>query len=149
MKKYIACAAIIMAVFYPGFAGSIKADIESATQEAVKKAVLDSAITKRVWLTAYSSSVDETDDTPFITASGQHVRDGIVATNFLPFGTKIQIPSVFGDKIFVVEDRMAQRKQGIIDIWMPSKKEALRFGSLKADILILGNGRQPQLIVQK
>ncbi len=144
----IAIAAIGMAVFYPGFAGSIKADVESERQQT-ERATAIAAATTRVWLTAYSSSIDETDDTPFITASGQHVRDGIVATNFLPFGTKIQIPKVFGDKIFVVEDRMHPRKKGIVDIWMPSKQQALKFGSLKADIVVLKDERQSTLLVRK
>jgi len=143
--KFIAIIAVTIALFYPGFAGSIKADVEYAVKEAEAKIVL----TKKVWLTAYSSSVDETDDTPFITASGKRVRDGIVATNFLPFGTKIKIPKVFGDKIFVVEDRMHPRKVGIVDIWMPSKKEAIKFGSFKADIVVLEDKRQPDLLVRK
>src|SRR3989338_6396754 len=41
--------------------------------------------THEVWVTAYSSSPDETDDTPFITASGGDVRDGVMAAYFLPF----------------------------------------------------------------
>ena len=41
-------------------------------------------------VTAYSSEPNETDDTPFITADGSHVADGIAASNLLPFGTKIQ-----------------------------------------------------------
>lgn len=96
------------------------------------------AITFR--LTAYSSSPDETDYNPFYTADGKHVHDGIVASNFLPFGTKIMIPSLFGNKIFSVEDRMAKRFQRTIDIWMPSKAKALFFGVNYADVLILPNG---------
>ena len=148
-RKYIAIIAIAITVLYPGFAGSIKADVEFARETQKTEATTPPVIiTKRVWLTAYSSSVDETDDTPFITASGKTVRSGIVAANFLPFGTKIKIPSVFGDRIFVVEDRMHSRKQGIVDIWMPSKKEALRFGSFKADIVIVPNERQSHLLVR-
>jgi len=147
VHKCVTIAVVGIAVFYPGFAGSIKADVESVRQEAEKAAI--AAATTRVWLTAYSSSVDETDDTPFITASGKHVRDGIVATNFLPFGTKIKIPKVFGDKIFIVEDRMHPRKKGIVDIWMPSKKEALRFGSFKADIVVVTDEGQAPILVRK
>ena len=62
-----------------------------------------------VLATAYSSTPDQTDATPFITAWNTRVRDGILAANFLPFGTLVKIPEVFGDKIFVVEDRMHQR----------------------------------------
>lgn len=83
-----------------------------------------------VTVTAYSSSVWETDDTPFITASGTTVRDGIVASNLLPFGTKIRIPEVFGNKIFVVEDRMSQRAgYAKIDVWFPSHALAEDFGA--------------------
>lgn len=92
-----------------------------------------------VWITAYSSSVDETDDTPHTTASQTHVRDGIVATNLLPFGSKIQIPGLFGDKIFIVEDRMHRRKTNFIDVWMPTKKEAKQFGISEARVLVLAD----------
>ncbi|MBI2623489.1 MAG: 3D domain-containing protein [Candidatus Liptonbacteria bacterium] len=88
-------------------------------------------------MTAYSSTPEETDDTPFITAKGTFVRDGIIAANFLPFGTKVQIPSLFGDKIFVVEDRMHRRKTNNVDVWMPTKADALRFGAHRAEIAVL------------
>lgn len=92
---------------------------------------------KLVWVTAYSSTPEETDDTPFITASMTTVRDGIVAANFLPFGTKIMIPELFGDKIFVVEDRMHRRNHSSVDIWMPSKEAAKEFGITKTKIVIV------------
>jgi 3D (Asp-Asp-Asp) domain-containing protein len=90
-----------------------------------------------VWITAYNSTFDQTDDTPFITASNKFVRDGIVASNFLPFGTKIKIPSLFGDKIFVVEDRMRQDKNNHIDIWMEDISKAKEFGIKRAKIFIV------------
>lgn len=80
-------------------------------------------------ITAYSSSPDETDDTPWITAYNTLTRYGIVASNDLPFGTKIRIPSIFGDKIFVVEDRLNERMRNVIDVWFSSKEEALEFGA--------------------
>jgi len=91
----------------------------------------------KMWVTAYTSSPEETDDTPHVTAMGSKTRDGIVATNMLPFGTRVKFPSLFGEKIFVVEDRMHPRKKNFIDIWMPEKKEALRFGIAYADVLVL------------
>ncbi len=90
-----------------------------------------------LWVTAYSSTPEQTDDTPFITASGTTVRDGIVATNLLPFGTKVQIPDVFGDKVFVVEDRMHSRKVNNLDIWMETYNEAKYFGAHYTKILVL------------
>ena len=89
-------------------------------------------------ITAYSSSPDETDYNPFYTANGTRVRDGIVASNLFPFGTKIQIPALFGDKIFTVDDRMAKRFQKTIDIWMSSKEKALTFGVTHAQIIVFG-----------
>ncbi|MDE2019250.1 MAG: 3D domain-containing protein [Patescibacteria group bacterium] len=89
-------------------------------------------------LTAYSSSPDETDYNPFYTANGTHVYDGVVASNFLPFGTKIMIPAIFGNKIFTVEDRMAKRFKHTIDIWMTSKAKALFFGVNYANVVVLG-----------
>lgn len=91
-------------------------------------------------ITAYSSTPEQTDDTPFITASGAHVEDGIVANNLLPFGTKLRIPKVFGDKIFVVKDRMNARYDADhLDIWFSETKDAKRFGVKKAQIEILEN----------
>ncbi len=84
----------------------------------------------RVIATGYSSSPLETDETPFITAAGTNVRDGIIASNLLPFGTKVMLPDLYGNKIFVVEDRMNSRK-GVyqVDIWFPSRSDALNFGA--------------------
>ncbi len=91
----------------------------------------------KVVVTAYSSTPEETDDTPFITATGNRVRDGIVATNMLPFGTKIVMPEVFRDKIFVVDDRMAAHKKYMVDVWFPSKEQAKHFGAKYTYIEVL------------
>ena len=88
-------------------------------------------------VTAYSSTEDQTDDSPFITASGAHVADGIVAANFLPLHTHIKIPELFGEKVFVVEDRMAKRFQDRVEIWMPDRDSAWKFGLHKAEIVVL------------
>ncbi len=91
-----------------------------------------------VIVTAYSSTVMETDDTPFITAAGTMVKEGIIANNLLPFGTKIKIPELYGDKIFIVEDRMAERKGNYhFDIWFPSYWEALNFGAKNTIVEVL------------
>lgn len=81
-----------------------------------------------VAVTGYSSTPEQTDNTPFITAAGTHVRDGVIAANFLPFGTIIKIPELFGDKTFVVEDRMNNRYWLNIDIWFSEKILAKEFG---------------------
>ena len=88
-------------------------------------------------MTAYTSRPEETDDTPFITADGSHVRDGIVAANFLPFGTKVRIPELFGDKIFEVHDRMNKRYPYKMDFWMENYDDAIQFGVRHAHIEIV------------
>jgi len=91
-----------------------------------------------VVITAYSSTPEQTDDTPFITASGKTTKDGIIANNYLPFGTKIKIPELYGEKVFIVEDRMSWRKGNYhFDVWFPSYQEAKNFGVKRAVIEIL------------
>lgn len=92
-----------------------------------------------VIVTAYSSTPDQTDSTPFITASGTYVKDGIVASNFLKFGTLVRFPEIYGDKIFVVEDRMAPKNSHKIDIWFPEHQLALNFGVKRLKVEILKN----------
>lgn len=89
-------------------------------------------------ITAYSSTPQETDSTPFITASNTRTRDGVIANNLLPFGTKIRIPELYGNKVFTVEDRMnARMGDHRFDIWFPSHAEAKNFGVKKTLIEIV------------
>ncbi len=116
------------------FANTANASYVAKTTNETKKV----AKTIQVVITAYSSTPEETDDTPFITASGKHVADGIIANNMLPIGTKVRIPELYGDKIFTVEDRMNKRKSNYhFDIWFPSKELAINFGVKTAEIEIL------------
>ena len=94
--------------------------------------------TVKMMVTAYSSTPDQTDDTPFITASGARVEDGIIANNMLPFNTKVRIPELFGDKVFVNKDRMHQRKGNFhADVWMASTLDAKNFGAKIATVEVL------------
>ncbi|MDP3956418.1 MAG: hypothetical protein Q8P97_00295 [bacterium] len=79
-------------------------------------------------VSAFSSTPEETDETPFITASGTYVRQGIVAANWLPFGTKIRIPAISETAVFTVEDRMHSRYSDRVDVWFPEKIQAKDFG---------------------
>ncbi len=90
-----------------------------------------------VTVTAYSSDVEQTDSTPFITASGTYVRHGVVAANWLPIGTKVRIPALFGDQVFIVEDRMHSRHTNRLDVWFPTRAEAVHFGLRRAEVEIL------------
>ena len=88
--------------------------------------------------TGYNSLVEQTDSTPFIAADGTHVFDGMVAANFLKFKTKIRIPAYYGDKVFTVHDRMAERFSDRVDIWFEHKHDALQWGKRTICIEILG-----------
>lgn len=90
-----------------------------------------------VTVTAYSSTLDQTDSTPFITASGTDVRDGIVACNFLRFGTRVRFPDIYGDKVFMVEDRMALKNSHKIDVWFETREDAKQFGVKKLKVEVL------------
>ncbi|OGZ27315.1 MAG: hypothetical protein A2365_00030 [Candidatus Nealsonbacteria bacterium RIFOXYB1_FULL_40_15] len=91
-----------------------------------------------VVITGYSSTVWQTDSTPFITASGKWVEDGIIANNMLPFGTLVRIPELYGEKVFVVEDRMNARKGNHhFDIWFPAYEQAKNFGVKRTYLEIL------------
>lgn len=93
-------------------------------------------------ITAYTSHAAQTDSTPCITASGLDVcergMEDIVATNFnwLPFGTKIKIPELFGDRVFIIHDRMNSRYSQRVDVWMKSYAEAVKFGKKYASVEI-------------
>lgn len=88
--------------------------------------------TYKVAMTAYNSEPGQTDDSPCITANGfnvcAHGIEDTVAANFLPMGTKVKIPDHFGDRVFIVRDRMNVRYQNRIDVWMLKRTDALKFG---------------------
>ncbi len=94
----------------------------------------------RVLATGYSSSVFETDDTPFITATNTRTRSGVLALSrdllrrFTPgapfsFGDRVHV-SGLGD--FIVEDVMNARWTQRVDVWFPSRGEAIHFGLREA-----------------
>ena len=92
-------------------------------------------------ITAYNSEPGQTDDSPCITANGYNVcKSGVedtIAANFLKFGTKVQIPELFGDRIFVVRDRMNKKHPNRVDIWMVDKSDAIHFGVKVAKIQVV------------
>lgn len=78
-------------------------------------------------ISAYTSSVDETDDTPFITASGQRTRKGIIACpSKYDFGQIVEIKG----KDYECQDRMNSRYRDkeVFDIWHETKAEAFQWG---------------------
>lgn len=109
------------------------ADLETKPDHSSEEA----ARTMVVPTTAYTSDPGETDASPFTTADGSRVRDGIIAANFLKIGTRVRIPEYFGDKVFEVHDRMNARYDQRVDIWMTKKADAYAWGVRRVKIEIL------------
>jgi 3D (Asp-Asp-Asp) domain-containing protein len=92
-------------------------------------------------ITAYNSEAAQTDASPCITANGYNVcKSGVedtIAANFLKFGTKVQIPELFGDRVFVVRDRMNKKHPNRVDVWMKDRSDAVHFGVKTAKIQVI------------
>jgi len=92
-------------------------------------------------VTAYSSTKDQTDASPCTTANGynvcQHNTENVIAANFLPFGTRVTFPEVFGEKEFIVQDRMHPRYHNRADIWMKSRVAAKQFGVKRMKMVVI------------
>lgn len=87
---------------------------------------------------AYTADPLQTDSDYCHTASGLNIcttpTPKIVACNFLPLGSKIEI----NGEVWTVEDRMSSRYgQGFIDLLFSNYDEAIQFGRRKLIIKIL------------
>jgi 3D (Asp-Asp-Asp) domain-containing protein len=85
-----------------------------------------------VTISAYSSTPEQCDDSPHITASSSSVRVGIIAVSSdlfeeleLSYGQRVLIP---GYGLFEVHDRMHPRWKRKVDIWESDTEAARRFG---------------------
>ena len=97
--------------------------------------------------TAYNSLSNQTDATPHITATGTRTRPGVVALSrdllrVFPYGTRVTIQDLsgrynFSGRVFIVEDTMHARKTNQVDIWMPTYRDAINFGSSTVRITAL------------
>jgi 3D (Asp-Asp-Asp) domain-containing protein len=92
-------------------------------------------------MTAYTSEAAQTDSSPCTTANGfnvcEHNTEDTVAANFLPMGAKVKIPDLFGDRVFIVRDRMNSRYSERVDVWMKDKSDAMQFGVRTARLVVL------------
>ena len=93
-------------------------------------------------LTAYTSEAAQTDDSPCITANGfdlcKHGQEDTVAINGVRMGTRVRFPDLFGNRVFVVRDRMNSRYgSNRADVWMLSKANAISFGVRVARMEVL------------
>ena len=74
------------------------------------------------------------------TANGGGVRRGIVAADprVLPLGTRIQINAGSYSGTYTVADTGGAVRGRVLDVWVPSCSEALRFGRKSISVSILG-----------
>ena len=97
---------------------------------ATKEPVLSEPIMEELRTTAYSSRYCETDNSPFITSTGDSVSWGTVAfsrdlLSKYGYGTVVFVEEM---GLFRVSDTMDRRKRSQIDIWFPRTEDARRFG---------------------
>ncbi len=73
------------------------------------------------------------------TASGSGVRRGIVAADprVLPLGTRIQVSAGSYSGTYTVADTGGAVKGRILDVWVPSCSEAVRFGRKNVMVSVL------------
>ncbi len=114
--------------------------------------------------TAYTSSPRETDRTPYVTATGAKTRLGVLAVSRdllekeLPYGSLVRLydlgrwqdgkgagafDPLFKGLLFVVEDTMNKRKRQQIDVWLPDRSLALKFGVRRIKVVVVRRGRGP------
>ena len=94
-----------------------------------------------VTMTAYNSLKGQTDDDPCTAASGfnlcKHNVEDSVAANFLPMGTVIKAPALFGDREFVVRDRTHPKYGDRVDFWFKTRSDAMQFGKRRSAIIVV------------
>lgn len=114
------------------------ADIAFAAEPGILPAteVREPDETRWVTVTAYSSTPDQTDSTPFNTATGEHVYWGGVAANSLTINSRVRFPGYHEDQMFRVNDRMHPRFSDRIDIWFPTRAEAQAWGKRRVQVEI-------------
>lgn len=108
-------------------------------------------------VTGYSSTPDQTDDTPWLTAWCTQTRPGIIALSRDLLRTFTEgAPFDFGDRVlvagvgvFLVEDTMATRWKNRADIWFPTRSEARQWGRREALLALVREGSRTDLMVAK
>jgi len=77
-----------------------------------------------------------------VTRSGVYVRRGFIAADpsVLPLGSVVQVTAGKYTGVYTVEDTGGKIKGHIIDVWVPSRREALQFGRQKVKVEVIKMG---------
>ena len=118
--------------------------------------------------TGYNSLVNQTDSTPFITATGARTRFGVVAVSRdllgdeFPYGSLVRLRDLGSyytgrgagafqslldsQGLFIVEDTMHARKTQQLDVWFPEYSTAIQWGVRRVEVELVRYGRYgPQI----
>ena len=94
----------------------------------------ESAVIIEAEVTAYNNTEEQTDSTPNIMASGATVYEGAIACpRWISLGTPVEIDGI----LYICEDRTSEKIDGIFDIFMFSKEEAIAYGKQLKEIKII------------
>lgn len=79
------------------------------------------------------------------TASGIETRQGVVAADprVIPLGSLVQIKAGDYSGVYTVHDTGSAVKGNLVDVWMPSQKEARKFGRRAIKLQVLRYGPSP------
>lgn len=77
------------------------------------------------------------------TRTGVYVRRGVIAADprILPLGSVVQLTAGKYSGVYTVHDTGGKIKGDIIDVWMPSNKEARQFGRRKVKLQVIKLGK--------
>jgi len=117
----------------------------------LQKMRLPALTTHRVSASAYTARVEECDSTPFITASGDSVREGGVAISRdllrkYPLGTLISIKE-HGGVLYIVFDVMGPTQYNRMDFFFTDLASARSWG--RRNITITNRGRFERKKIKK
>ena len=109
----------------------------------MKELVLVASLLGNMSITSYRSVPEQTDSTPFITASGSHVSPyGVALSRELldRWGGQVK----YGDTVYiegfglkVVNDTMHPRHKNHVDIWVPTYKAEKERGWKKGKVWLI------------
>jgi 3D (Asp-Asp-Asp) domain-containing protein len=107
-------------------------------------------------VTGYSSTPDQTDDTPWLTAWSTQTRPGVIALSRDLLRTFTEgAPFDFGDRIlvagvgvFLVEDTMADRWTNRADIWFRTRTQAQQWGRRETLLALVQEEARVDLVAE-
>lgn len=113
--------------------------IQVESKYDLSKAEYSERVIRGVTITSYNNDINQTDDTPNVTASNRPVREGMVAVSrdflsYAKYGDLIYVDCF--DRWFIVDDTMNKRFTKRVDIFLFDRKESLKINK-KCDIKIV------------